>query len=163
MRSARAGTGGFGINLTSVAYTEPLSQYVLGGRRACSCRCELQPVLRLDVSSIPTCFQAKKKLRWYSWLRRCRRASILINTRHLYTSFSTQLREYSLPRLGPSLQQQDTTNCNYDKWPLFPSLSYSFLMFHRRHGGGSTAAGLKVESALLFYHQIVHHYLFGKI
>ena len=142
-----AGTGGFGIKSNSVAYYQsPYLQYVLGvGMLVFGVNFNLYYALMCR--QFRHVFQSEE-LRWYLGFVVAAVASILINTRHLYTSFSTQLREVFFT-VSSIITTTGYTNCNYDKWPLFSIIVLLVLMFI---GGtaGSTAGGLKVSRSAIY-------------
>lgn len=142
-----AGTGGFGIKNSSVAfYNSPVIEYTIGiGMLLFSLNFNLYYILILG--NIKQVFK-NEEMKWFLGIVLCSIILICINIYPLYNSVSQMIRDVFFT-VSSIVSTTGYSTADFDKWPLFSKIVLLFLMFM---GGcaGSTAGGLKVSRTVVF-------------
>lgn len=141
-----AGTGGFGIKNTSIAYyNSPVIEYTIGvGMLMFSLNFNLYYILLLG--NIKQFFRSEE-MRWFLAIVFGAVFLICLNIHSMYESILPMIRDVFFT-VSSIVSTTGYSTADFDKWPLFSKIILLFLMFM---GGcaGSTAGGLKVSRVVI--------------
>ena len=141
-----AGTGGFGIKNTSIAYyNSPVIEYTIGvGMLMFSLNFNLYYILLLG--NIKQFFRSEE-MRWFLAIVFGAVFLICLNIHSMYESILPMIKDVFFT-VSSIVSTTGYSTADFDKWPLFSKIILLFLMFM---GGcaGSTAGGLKVSRVVI--------------
>lgn len=141
-----AGTGGFGIKNTSIAYyNSPVIEYTIGvGMLMFSLNFNLYYILLLG--NIKQFFRSEE-MRWFLTIVFGAVFLICLNIHSMYESILPMIKDVFFT-VSSIVSTTGYSTADFDKWPLFSKIILLFLMFM---GGcaGSTAGGLKVSRVVI--------------
>lgn len=137
-----AGTGGFGIKNTSIAYYHsPTIEYIIGvGMLLFSCNMNL--FYFILIKKIKDVYR-NEELRWFLGIVGAAILLIMFNVASLYPDVSENFRNVFFT-VSSIISTTGYSTVDFDKWPLFSKVVLLLLMFV---GGcvGSTAGGIKIS------------------
>lgn len=141
-----AGTGGFGIKNTSIAYyNNSLIHYTIGiGMLLFSLNFNLYYILILG--NIKQFFKSEE-MKWFFSIVFLSILLICLNIHSIYDNIFNMIRDVFFT-VASIVSTTGYSTADFDKWPLFSKTILLFLMFM---GGcaGSTAGGLKVSRVVI--------------
>lgn len=141
-----AGTGGFGIKNTSIAYyNNSVIHYTIGiGMLLFSLNFNLYYILILG--NIKQFFKSEE-MKWFFSIVFLSILLICLNIHSIYDNIFTMIRDVFFT-VASIVSTTGYSTADFDKWPLFSKTILLFLMFM---GGcaGSTAGGLKVSRVVI--------------
>ena len=150
-----AGTGGFGIKNTSVAYYQsPAVEYILGvAMLLFGMNFNLFYALLLkNFKQVYT----NEELRYYLLIVFGAIALIAFNIHSMYDDFSTMIRDIFFT-VSSIITTTGFSTADFDKWPIFSKTILLLLMFM---GGcaGSTAGGFKVSRVVVLFKSAINEF-----
>ena len=150
-----AGTGGFGIKNSSVAYYNSAAiDYTIGiGMLVFSLNFNLFYILL--IGNIKQFFKSEE-MRWFLGIVSMAVILISINVYPMYNNISLVIRDVFFT-VSSIVSTTGYSTADFDKWPLFSKIILLFLMFM---GGcaGSTAGGLKVSRVVIFIKSAIREF-----
>ena len=150
-----AGTGGFGIKNSSVAYYNSAAiDYTIGiGMLVFSLNFNLFYILL--IGNIKQFFKSEE-MRWFLGIVSMAVILISINVYPMYNNISCVIRDVFFT-VSSIVSTTGYSTADFDKWPLFSKIILLFLMFM---GGcaGSTAGGLKVSRVVIFIKSAIREF-----
>ena len=150
-----AGTGGFGIKNTSIAYyNSSVIDYTIGiGMLLFSLNFNLYYILLLG--NIKQFFRSEE-MKWFFSIVFCSVLFICINIHSMYDSVFRLVRDVFFT-VASIVSTTGYSTADFDKWPLFSKIILLFLMFM---GGcaGSTAGGLKVSRVVILMKSAIREF-----
>ena len=150
-----AGTGGFGIKNTSVAYYQsPAVEYILGvAMLLFGMNFNLFYALLLkNFKQVYT----NEELRYYLMIVFGAITLIAFNIHSMYDDFSTMIRDIFFT-VSSIITTTGFSTADFDKWPVFSKTILLIIMFV---GGcaGSTAGGLKISRVVLLFKNVINEF-----
>ena len=150
-----AGTGGFGIKNTSVAYYQsPAVEYILGvAMLLFGMNFNLFYALLLkNFKQVYT----NEELRYYLLIVFGAIALIAFNIHSMYDDFSIMIRDIFFT-VSSIITTTGFSTADFDKWPVFSKTILLIIMFV---GGcaGSTAGGLKISRVVLLFKNVINEF-----
>lgn len=150
-----AGTGGFGIKNTSVAYyNSSVIDYTIGiGMLLFSLNFNLYYILILG--NLKQFFKSEE-MRWFIGIVSCSVILICINIHSMYDDIFRLVRDVFFT-VSSIVSTTGYSTADFNKWPLFSKIVLLFLMFM---GGcaGSTAGGLKVSRVVILMKSAIREF-----
>lgn len=141
-----AGTGGFGIKNTSIAwYASPYIDGVIGVFMLLF-GINFNLYYLILIGRVKQAFKSEE-LHWYLGVVAVSVGLIAVNTLSLYGKFSTALR-YSFFQVSSIITTTGFTTANYDLWPGFSQCILIMLMFLGACAG-STGGGIKISRIVI--------------
>lgn len=143
-----AGTGGFGIKSTSIAYYN--SAYIDGVITFFMILfgVNFNLIYFIVIGKVASAFRSEE-LKWYLGIILCASIAITVNIMPMYSSVFEAFR-YAVFQVGSIITTTGYATADYLNWPLF-SQAIIFLLMFIGACAGSTGGGMKVSRLVMYF------------